>query len=38
LYDLSTELGEEHNIAEKHLEIVKKIDRFIKEVHEESER
>ena len=38
LYDLSTDPGEEHNIAAKHPEIVKKIATYMKEAHQESDR
>ncbi|MBG7613127.1 arylsulfatase [Polaribacter sp. BAL334] len=38
LYDLSIDPGEKNNIAAKYPEIVKKIDRYMKEAHQESDR
>lgn len=38
LYDLNKDLGEENNIADKHLDIVKRIDGYMKEAHQESDR
>ncbi|MHC4559340.1 MAG: arylsulfatase [Planctomycetota bacterium] len=37
LYNLKTDIGEEHNIAEKHLEIAAKIERYMKAARTPSE-
>ena len=37
LYDLSTDLAEEHNVASKHSDVVAQIVRFMNDAHVESE-
>lgn len=35
LYDLSVDMGEEHNIADQHPEIVEEIEQIMQQAHEE---